>query len=162
MFPFQKAPQKLTTEHVDMGNAPDGPGKKAPSWTNTPCGTMSASVLSKFGQPDPSDCFTCYTQYPKPSLPSKDWVLVRVRAAGLNRAELRARNQEHVSPLEFGIFIDEYHTNHPKILGEDFVGEVEEAGSDSGYKIGDIVCGCAYGGSGCGANGFMNSIRIHF
>jgi NADPH:quinone reductase-like Zn-dependent oxidoreductase len=44
------------------------------------------------------------------------------------------------------MFIDEYHTNHPKILGEEFVGEVEEAGSDSGYKVGDVVCGFAYGG----------------
>jgi NADPH2:quinone reductase len=73
-------------------------------------------------------------------------VLVRVRAAALNRAELRARNHEHVSPLEFGMFIDEHHTNHPKILGEELVGEVEEAGSDSGYKVGDVVCGFAYGG----------------
>ncbi|KAF2493643.1 NAD(P)-binding protein [Lophium mytilinum] len=107
---------------------------------------MAASVLSAFSLPKPSDCFTYVTDYPRPSLPNKDWVLVRVHAAGLNRAELRARNQEHVSKLEFGMFIDEFHENHPKIIGEEFVGEVTEAGTDSGYKVGDVVCGWAYGG----------------
>jgi len=107
---------------------------------------MCASVLSHPRLPNPVDCFTYDTQYPKPSLPSKDWVLIRVRAAGLNRAELRARNQEHVSKLEFGMFMDEFHENHPKILGEEFVGEVEEAGTATDFKPGDVVCGFAYGG----------------
>jgi len=69
-----------------------------------------------------------------------------VRAAGLNRAELRARNTERTSPLEFGRFINEYHEEHPKILGEEFVGEVEEAGADTSFKVGDIVAAWAYGG----------------
>ncbi|EXJ80588.1 hypothetical protein A1O3_06870 [Capronia epimyces CBS 606.96] len=117
-----------------------------PSWSNTPKGTMAAAVLTNPGQADPSDCFTYVTDYPKPSLPSEDWVLIRVRAAGLNRAELRARNVEHVSPLEFGMFIDEFHTDAPKVMGEEYVGEVEEAGSSSGFKKGEVVCGWAYGG----------------
>jgi NADPH:quinone reductase-like Zn-dependent oxidoreductase len=107
---------------------------------------MGAAVLTSFGLPNPSDCFTYTTDYPRPSLPSADWVLVRVRAAGVNRAELRARNQEYVSPMEFGMFMDEFHENHPKILGEEFVGEVEEAGTNSDYKPGEVVCGFAYGG----------------
>lgn len=84
--------------------------------------------------------------YPRPTLPNSDWCLIRVRAAGLNRAELRGRNNEPGAPAEFGKFADEWHPNPPKILGEDCVGEVDEAGATSGFKKGDRVTGLYYGG----------------
>ncbi|OCK82589.1 hypothetical protein K432DRAFT_415230 [Lepidopterella palustris CBS 459.81] len=80
---------------------------------------MCASVVSHFGIPSPENCFAYDTAYLKPSLPSRDWVLVRVRATGLNRAALQAQNQEHSSPPEFSMFLD---------------------------KVGDVVTGWAYGG----------------
>lgn len=44
------------------------------------------------------------------------------------------------------IFQKEYHEEPPNILGEEFVGEVEEAGAQSGYQHGDKVTGFVYGG----------------
>lgn len=49
-------------------------------------------------------------------------------------------------PGEFNIFRKEYHEDPPKILGEEFVGIVEEAGSGSGFQKGDHVTGFIYGG----------------
>jgi len=86
------------------------------------------------------------TDYPKPTLPTQDWLLVRIYATGLNRAELRARNAEPVSPHEFGMFIDDFHNDCPKIIGEEFVGEVVEAGKNSNFKVGERVAAWAYGG----------------
>jgi NADPH:quinone reductase-like Zn-dependent oxidoreductase len=51
-----------------------------------------------------------------------------------------------VSPVEFGIFKNEFHHQCPQIIGEEFVGEVVEAGSDTQFKLGDRVAGWAYGG----------------
>lgn len=79
-----------------------------PSWSNEPSGTMTAAVLTSPGAHPPSACFTIDHAYPKPTLPSEDWVLVRVKAAGLNRAELRGRNGDAPAPAEFGIFKSEY------------------------------------------------------
>lgn len=87
-----------------------------PSWENTPSGKMIAAVLSSPGDP-PSKCFTMDRNYPKPTLPSQNWVLVKVKAAGLNRAELRGRNGDKPAPPEFGMFVDEFHPDPPKILG---------------------------------------------
>lgn len=94
----------------------------APSWTNTPSGTMRAAVVTKLGAQPPSSCFTINPSYPKPTLPSQDWVLVRVRAAGLNRSELRQRNNEPVNIKGFGPFASEFHEDKPAILGEEFAG----------------------------------------
>lgn len=47
---------------------------------------------------------------------------------------------------ELNIFQEEYHEDPPKILGEEFVGIVEEAGSASGFKKGEHVTGFIYGG----------------
>jgi len=107
---------------------------------------MRALVLSSPRSTPPAACFTYKTDYPKPSLPNSKFVLVRIYAVGLNRAELRARNAEPVSPVEFGIFKDEFHLDCPKIIGEEFVGEVVEAGSDTPLKVGDRVAAWAYGG----------------
>lgn len=86
-----------------------------PSWTNEPSGTMTAAVLTSPGAHPPPSCFTIDTAYPKPTLPSEDWVLVRVKAAGLNRAELRGRNNDKPGLGEFGIFRSEYTEDPPKV-----------------------------------------------
>jgi len=116
------------------------------SWDNTPSGTMRALVLSNPRSSPPGACFTYQTDYPKPSLPNSKFVLVRIHAVGLNRAELRARTAEPVHPVEFGIFKNEFHPNCPKIIGEEFVGEIAEAGEDTGFSVGDRVAAWAYGG----------------
>ena len=76
---------------------------------------MTAAVLTSVGADPPSKCFTIIKNYPKPSLPSSRWVLVRVKAAGLNRAELRSRNGDTPGLGEFGIFQSEYHEDPPKV-----------------------------------------------
>lgn len=117
-----------------------------PTWDNVPSGTMRAAVLTSPRSSPPSACFTYVTDYPRPSIPNPDWVLVRVYATGLNRAELRARNAEPVSPFEFGMFMDEFHNDCPKIIGEEFVGEIVEAGKNTPFKVGERVVSWAYGG----------------
>ncbi|KEF55243.1 uncharacterized protein A1O9_08897 [Exophiala aquamarina CBS 119918] len=117
-----------------------------PTWDNKPNGVMKAAVLTNPGHDAPPKCFTYQLDYPRPSLPSPEWVLCRVHAAGLNRAELRGRTGAAPFIAEFIIFQKEYHEDPPKILGEEFVGEVEEAGAESGYKQGDKVTGFVYGG----------------
>lgn len=107
---------------------------------------MRAVELTSPKSTPPGACFTYRTDYPKPSLPNSKFVLVRVHAVGLNRAELRARSAEPISPVEFGIFRDEFHENCPKIIGEEFVGEVVEAGAETGIQVGERVAGWAYGG----------------
>ncbi|KAI5204657.1 hypothetical protein AUEXF2481DRAFT_35665 [Aureobasidium subglaciale EXF-2481] len=117
-----------------------------PSWDNTPSGTMTAAALSLPGAQPPSKCFTIENYYPKPTLPSQKWVLIKVKAAGLNRAELRGRNGDQPAPPEFGMFVDEFHPDPPKVLGEEFVGIVEEAGSETKFGKGDMCTGFIYGG----------------
>jgi len=116
-----------------------------PPWSNTPSGTMKAAVLTKPGASPPSACFTIQS-YPKPTLPSEKWILVRVYAAGLNRAELRGRNNDRPGIPEFGPFVDEFHINPPAILGEEFVGTVEVAGKETNFRVGDKVSAWVYGG----------------
>lgn len=117
-----------------------------PSWSSEPNGTMVATVLTTPGAQPPSACFSYVEDYPRPSLPSQDWILCRVHAVGLNRAELRGRDGHPPFMPEFNIFQAEYHTDPPKILGEEFVGFVEEAGSTSGFTCGEKVTGFIYGG----------------
>ncbi|KIW99586.1 uncharacterized protein Z518_11325 [Rhinocladiella mackenziei CBS 650.93] len=116
-----------------------------PSWTNTPSGTMHAAILTKLGG-QPQEAFTYVKDYPRPSLPSQTWVLVRCYATGMQRSDLRARINEYLDPREFGIFADEYQPVSPKLLGEEFVGEVVEAGSQTRFKKGEKVGGLVYGG----------------
>ena len=107
---------------------------------------MTAAVLTNPSPGPPPQCFTYSRDYPRPTLPSPDWILVRVHAAGLNRAELRSRAGAVPFPPEFNIWIDEYHQDPPKILGEEFVGVVEEPGSATSFKRGEKVAGWIYGG----------------
>jgi len=107
-----------------------------PSWYNEPSGTMKAAVLTNPGASPASACFQIDPAYPKPTLPSEDWVLVRVRAAGLNRAELRWHNGDPGHILEFNFFRHEYRADPPEIIGEEFVGDVEKAGSRTNFRPG--------------------------
>lgn len=107
---------------------------------------MTAAVLTNPGPSPPPECFTYSHDYPRPTLPTSDWILVRVHAAGLNRAELRSRTGFIPFPPEFNIWIDEYHQEPPKILGEEFVGVVEEPGSTTSFRKDDRVAGWIYGG----------------
>jgi NADPH:quinone reductase-like Zn-dependent oxidoreductase len=117
-----------------------------PSWHNEPSGTMRAAVLTSPGVSPPSACFTIDYAYPKPTLPSPDWVLVRVYAAGLNRAELRSRNGDPGHPLEFNLYKDEYHEDPPAILGEEMGGVIEVAGANTSFTPGDKVAAWMFGG----------------
>ena len=107
---------------------------------------MTAAVLAHPKAQPPSAAFKIDASYPKPTLPSPDWVLVRVHAAGLNRAELRSREAEPAIPVEFNMFHREYHEDPPAILGEEFVGFVAEAGSNTPFHQGQLVTGFIYGG----------------
>lgn len=107
---------------------------------------MRAAVLTNPGASPPQQCFTYTHDYPRPTLPSPDWVLVRIRAAGVNRAELRSRAAFKPFPPEFNIWIAEYHEDPPAILGEEYVGEIDEAGSNTPFRKGDKVAGWVYGG----------------
>jgi len=107
---------------------------------------MKAVKLVSPGKDSPHDCFEIDRKYPKPTLPSQTWCLIKVEAAGLNRAELRGRNGDEPAPPEFGLFVDEFHKEPPAVLGEEFVGTVEIAGSETTFKQGDPVTGFIYGG----------------
>ena len=109
---------------------------------------MIAAVLNENPSPDksPKNSFTYMHDYPKPNLPSQDWCLVKVKAAGLNRAELRGRAALPPGRAELNIFQDEYHEDPPKVLGEELVGVVEQAGSETKFKAGQVVTAFIYGG----------------
>jgi len=107
---------------------------------------MTAMVLSSPGSSPPPSCFAYTKTYPRPSLLGQEWTLVRVHACGLNRAELRSRANLPPGVPEFNIFQAEYYVDPPAILGEEFVGIVEEAGSASGFQKGEKVAGLIYGG----------------
>ncbi|KAF5026584.1 hypothetical protein F66182_1310 [Fusarium sp. NRRL 66182] len=130
-------------------------------WENKPDGVMKAAVLTSPGAEPPSACFTYKEDYPKPTLPSPDWVLVRVRATGINRAELRARTGAPCFPGEFNIFQKWFHKEPPRILGEECVGEVVVAGSSSGFKVGDKVAAANYGGGKAHDGGYAEYAICH-
>ena len=132
-----------------------------PSWDQTPKGTMIASVLTNPGDSPPPECFTYMTDYPRPTLPSAEWILCRVHAVGLNRAELRGRTGAAPFLQEFIIFQKEYHEDPPKILGEEFVGEVEEAGSATDFQTGQKVTGFVYGGGKAYDGAYAEFVVVH-
>jgi NADPH2:quinone reductase len=101
---------------------------------------MTTSVLTKPSLDlPPARYFTYKHDYPRPTLPSSDWTLIRVKAALLGHAELRGRAAFPPWLGELNIFQKEYHKDPPALLGEELVGIVEEAGSSSGFVKGENV-----------------------
>ncbi len=90
---------------------------------------MKAVIIHNAGGPD----VLKVEERPVPDV-KPGWVLVRVRAFGLNRSELFTR-QGHSPNVQF-----------PRILGIEAVGEIAGP-SDSGFARGDIVA-TAMGGMG--------------
>jgi len=90
---------------------------------------MKAVVIREAGGPDVLKIETLPVPTPKPG-----WVLIRVRAFGLNRSELFTR-QGHSPNVPF-----------PRVLGIEAVGEVVSA-PDGGFAEGDTVA-TAMGGMG--------------
>lgn len=115
-------------------------------WDNTPVGAMKALVLTSAGKEPAPACFTYTESYPKPSLPGPGWVLVRIRATGINRAELRSRAGEPAFPGEWTLWQEYYNPDPAKILGEELVGEIVEAAPDTSFKPGDKVVSTHAGG----------------
>lgn len=76
------------------------------------------------------------TEIPKP-VPKEGQALVRVKAFGLNRADVMQRDGEYPVPPQAG-----------KILGLEFSGIIEELGENSepSFSVGDEVFSLTYGG----------------
>lgn len=76
------------------------------------------------------------TEIPKP-MPKEGQALVRVKAFGLNRADIMQRDGEYPVPPWAG-----------KVLGLEFSGIIEELGenSESSFSVGDEVFSLTYGG----------------
>jgi NADPH:quinone reductase-like Zn-dependent oxidoreductase len=96
---------------------------------NRKMATMKAAVIRKPGGPD----VLRIENIPIPK-PQQGWVLIRVKAFGLNRSELFTR-QGHSPGVEF-----------PRVLGIEAAGIVEEAPGGE-FKKGDVVA-TAMGGMG--------------
>lgn len=95
---------------------------------------MRAVVITKPGGADVLEI----REVEKPALNSSNKVLVRVRAAALNRADLLQRRGHYPAPEGFP----------QDIPGLEFAGEVAEIGDDvRGLKIGDRVFGITGGGA---------------
>lgn len=93
---------------------------------------MKAVYIREFGGVENLE----YREVPEPAEPKGNEVLVRVRAAGLNRADLLQRRGLYPPP-------DGYSPNIP---GLEFAGEIEEVGDAvSDLNIGDRVFGITAG-----------------
>ena len=128
-----------------------------PSWDNEPKGTMKDAVLSSSGASPPSKCFTIDEKYPKPMLPSQKWCLgkvkvkasteqncVSVAATNLLRRSLACLWMNTMKiPQRFWVSHSQFARSQTSdtALGEEFVGVVETAGSETHFKVGDYVCG---------------------
>ena len=62
-------------------------------------------------------------------------VIIKVRAAAVNRADLMQKDGCYASPPEW-----------PQWCGLEVSGVIEEAGADSVFKVGDRVCALVGGG----------------
>lgn len=72
----------------------------------------------------------------EPPMPASGQVLIRVRAAGLNRADLLQRRGFYPPPAGYS----------PNIPGLEFAGEIEQVGENaSAWKVGDRVFGITAG-----------------
>lgn len=76
------------------------------------------------------------TEIPTP-VPKEGQALVKVKAFGINRADIMQRDGEHPVPPWVG-----------KIMGLEFSGIIEGLGenSESSFSVGDEVFALAYGG----------------
>jgi putative PIG3 family NAD(P)H quinone oxidoreductase len=93
---------------------------------------MKAVYISSFGGPENLEI----RDVPDPPRPNTDEVLVRVRAAGLNRADLLQRQGLYPAPEGYS----------PNIPGLEFAGEIVEAGARvPDAKPGDRVFGITAG-----------------
>jgi len=95
---------------------------------------MKAVTISSFGGVEGLEV----REVPDPPRPSADRVLVRVRAAGLNRADILQRLGRYPAP-----------PGYPQdIPGLEFAGEVIELGEEArAWKVGDRVFGITGGGA---------------
>jgi putative PIG3 family NAD(P)H quinone oxidoreductase len=94
---------------------------------------MRAVIAEKPGGPE----VLRVEEMPDP-LPGPDQVRVRVRAAGLNRADLLQRRGQYPAPADAD----------PRVLGLEFAGEVERVGAlVKTFKEGDRVMGLCGGGA---------------
>ncbi|MBO5802588.1 MAG: NAD(P)H-quinone oxidoreductase [Lentisphaeria bacterium] len=75
-----------------------------------------------------------WTDMPDP-VRKADEVLIRVKAAAVNRADLMQKDGKYASPPDW-----------PQWCGLEAAGEVVEAPEDSGFKPGDAVCALLGGG----------------
>jgi NADPH:quinone reductase len=93
---------------------------------------MKAVYIKEFGGPENLE----YREADDPREPNGNEILVRVRAAGLNRADLLQRRGHYPPPAGYS----------PNIPGLEFAGEVEGCGDAvSNLKIGDRVFGITAG-----------------
>lgn len=93
---------------------------------------MKAVYITEFGGVEN----LAIREVPEPPRPVADQILVRVRAAGLNRADLLQRKGFYPAPAGFS----------SQIPGLEFAGEVAEiGGSMTGYAAGDRVMGITAG-----------------
>lgn len=93
---------------------------------------MKAVYISEFGGPEHLQI----TDVPEPPKPSDTEVKVRVKAAGLNRADLLQRRGLYMPPAGYS----------PKVPGLEFAGEIVEVGSEvDELKVGDRVFGITAG-----------------
>ena len=89
---------------------------------------MKAVYIKEFGAPENLEI----RQISDPPKPEKTQVLVRVKAVGLNRADLLQVAGLYPPPTSYS----------PNIPGLEFAGEVGEVGADvATWKIGDRVFG---------------------
>lgn len=94
---------------------------------------MRAAVITAFGDAN----VLSIEDRPKPS-PSKNEILVRVRASALNRADVLQRQGNYPPPPDFP----------PDIPGLEFAGEIAELGRNATHwKIGQRVFGITGGGA---------------
>lgn len=95
---------------------------------------MKAVRISSFGGVEGLEI----TEVPEAPKPNADRVRVRVRAAGLNRADILQRLGRYPAPPGYP----------PDIPGLEFAGEVESVGEDArARKVGDRVFGITGGGA---------------
>lgn len=108
------------------------PSAKKPAKAGTPNTEMKAVYIKEFGSLDGLET----RDVPDPPSPADKQVVIRVRAAGLNRADLLQVRGLYPPPLGYS----------PNIPGLEFAGEVAAVGSETNaWSVGDRVFGITAG-----------------